>query len=257
MMVLKGYACSLDWPRPNHRPCGDIDIWLFGQQKGADKLVESLEFRVDRSHHHHTVFDWGGFAVENHYDFVNVHARRSSRELEKVFKELGQDDSHFVELGGEKVYLPSPDLHALFLLKHSMTDFAAFFVTLRQVLDWAFFVKAHTREIDWKWLTKELEDFHMLDFFNTINAICVENLGFDVNIFPYIQFSPILKDRVLSDILTPEFKREVPKKLIPRFLYMFRRWKGNAWKHRICYKESLWSAFCSGIWNHLLKPAHI
>ena len=30
MMVLKGYACSLDWPRPDHRPCGDIDIWLFG-----------------------------------------------------------------------------------------------------------------------------------------------------------------------------------------------------------------------------------
>ena len=26
MMVLKGYACSLEWPKPNHRPCGDIDI---------------------------------------------------------------------------------------------------------------------------------------------------------------------------------------------------------------------------------------
>lgn len=24
MMVLKGYACSLDWPKPEHRPCGDI-----------------------------------------------------------------------------------------------------------------------------------------------------------------------------------------------------------------------------------------
>ena len=33
MMVLKGYACSLDWPKPEHRPCGDIDIWQFGQQK--------------------------------------------------------------------------------------------------------------------------------------------------------------------------------------------------------------------------------
>ena len=35
MMVLKGYACSLDWPKPEHRPCGDIDIWLFGKQKVA------------------------------------------------------------------------------------------------------------------------------------------------------------------------------------------------------------------------------
>ena len=31
MMVLKGYACSLDWPTPKHRPCGDIDIWQFGE----------------------------------------------------------------------------------------------------------------------------------------------------------------------------------------------------------------------------------
>lgn len=32
MMVLKGYACSIDWPKPEHRPCGDIDIW---QAKGG------------------------------------------------------------------------------------------------------------------------------------------------------------------------------------------------------------------------------
>ena len=138
MMVLKGYACSLDWPKPNHRPCGDIDIWLFVQQKEADAALEvwfkSLsgstcspsvqEFKIDSSHHHHTVFNWQGFMVENHYDFVNVHARKSSKELEKTFKELGADDSHSVEVMGEKVYLPSPNLHALFKLQiHQVQDF--------------------------------------------------------------------------------------------------------------------------------------
>ena len=39
MMVLKGYACSLDWPKPNHRPCGNIDIWQFGEQKKADAAL--------------------------------------------------------------------------------------------------------------------------------------------------------------------------------------------------------------------------
>ena len=52
MMILKGYACSLDWPKPEHRPCGDIDIWLFGQQKEADALVASEKgIKVDYSHH--------------------------------------------------------------------------------------------------------------------------------------------------------------------------------------------------------------
>ena len=39
MMLLKGYGLSLFYPVPEHRPCGDIDIWLFGRQPEADKLV--------------------------------------------------------------------------------------------------------------------------------------------------------------------------------------------------------------------------
>lgn len=262
MMVLKGYACSLDWPRPDHRPCGDIDLWLFGHQKEADAALAARfkkfkGFRIDNSHHHHSVFDWRDFMVENHYDFVNVHARRSSRELEKVFKELGRDDSHFVELGGEKVYLPSPDLHALFLMRHLVAHFTGASISLRQVLDWAFFVKAHTKEIDWEWLVEILDKYHMKEFYNSINAICVEDLGFDSSIFPYVQFDPKLKEKVLNDILSPEFSRESPKMLIPRLIHKFRRWRGNAWKHEMCYNESMWSAFWSGIWNHLLKPSSI
>ena len=87
MMVLKGYACSIDWPKPEHRPCGDIDIWLFGKQKEADALlVKDKGVIVDTSHHHHTVFDWGGFMVENHFDFINVHHHKSNAAFESLFK---------------------------------------------------------------------------------------------------------------------------------------------------------------------------
>ena len=67
MMVIKGYACGIDWPRPEHRPYGDIDIWQFGDYKKADALVENEKgIEVDNSHHHHTVFYWNDFMVENH-----------------------------------------------------------------------------------------------------------------------------------------------------------------------------------------------
>lgn len=271
MMVLKGYACSLNWPKPEHRPCGDIDIWLFGQQKEADAALEvwfkSLsgstcspsvqESKIDSSHHHHTVFNWQGFMVENHYDFVNVHARKSSKELEKVFKELGADDSHSVEVKGEKVYLPSPNLHALFLAKHMASHFTGANITLRQVLDWAFFVERHSSQIDQDWLIKILKDFHLNDFINIINAICVDELGFDAKIFPSVQFNPEIKSRVFNDIIHPEFEAASPKLLIPRLIYKYRRWQGNAWKQRLCYNETRWSAFWGGIWSLLLKPSSI
>ena len=208
-MVLKGYACSLNWPKPNHRPCGDIDIWLFGKQKEADVLLAKAKgIQIDKSHHHHTVFDWGDFMVENHYDFNHIYHHKSGPALERVFKELGKDDSHYVILKGEKVYTPSPNLHTLFLLKHSMTDFAAFCVTLRQVLDWGFHVKNYHEEIDWKWLSGVINQYHMKDFFDCINAICVEDLGFQPSIFPYVQFNPSLKEKVLADIFAPKYARE-------------------------------------------------
>lgn len=258
MMVLKGYACSLNWPRPKHRPCGDIDIWQFGEQRKADGLLTSEKgIQVDNSHHHHTIFTWGDFMVENHYDFINVYHHKSNEELEKIFKELGKDDSHFVELNGEKVYLPSPNLHALFLLKHTMNDFTSFSMTLRQVLDWGFFVEEHTKEVNWEWLIEVLKKFHMIEFYNTINAICVGDLGFDAKVFPSVQFRPDLKDKVLNDILYPKYSVSEPSRLIPRLVYKYRRWQGNAWKHELCYSESRWSAFWSGVWGHLLKPKSI
>ena len=86
MMVLKGYVCSMDWTKPEHRPCGDIDIWLFGKQKDADAvLTHEKGIEVDTSEHHHTTYYWGDFMVENHYDFINTHRHYSHRGLEQIF----------------------------------------------------------------------------------------------------------------------------------------------------------------------------
>ena len=269
MMVLKGYACSLDWPKPKHRPSGDIDIWLFGKQKEADAALEEWfksssgstcspsvqEFKIDSSHHHHTVFEWNDFSVENHYDFINVHHHKSHIKLEKIFKELGTDDSHFVDVNVERVYLPSPNLHALFLLKHAALHFVGTELTFRQVLDWAFFMEKHGKEVDWNMLYPIIEEHGMTPFLNIINAICVENLGFDASLFPTVQFNPVLKERVLNEVFNYKYSDDNTNSIIRRQINRYRRWKDNAWKHELCYKESMWSAFWSGVWGHLMKPS--
>lgn len=258
MMLLKGYACSLDWPRPNHRPTGDIDIWQFGQWKDADTaLTEEEGITINNSHHHHTVFEWNGFMVENHYDFINIHHHRSHANLEKIFKELGMDDSNSVDVDGERVYLPSPNLHALFLLKHAALHFVGTELTFRQILDWAFFIQKHGKDVDWEQLFPIIEEHGMVPFLNIINAICIEELGFDARIFPIIQFDEKLKDRVVNEVFASIYHGERISNLFKRQVVRYRRWKGNAWKHELCYRESMWSAFWSGVWGHLLKPKSI
>lgn len=255
MMVLKGYGLSLNYPVPEHRPCGDIDIWAFGQYREADAAIEKeFGISIDKSHHHHTVFSFRGYSVENHYDFVNVHGHRSSAKIESIFKRLAESDEYFTVIDGEKVYLPSPDLNALFLLRHTMSHFASTRMSLRQILDWAFFVEKNTNSIHWDWLQNVLEQFHMTDFFRCMNAICVEDLGFDSSIFPANPFLPEMKERVLADTLSPEFNEPAPSGRLPLVLYKYRRWRANNWKHRMCYKEGLLESFITLGWSHIVGP---
>lgn len=260
MMLLKGYACGMNWPRPEHRPCGDIDIWLFEKQKEADEALEASlkvqdpNFKIDTNHHHHTVFYWRDFIVENHYDFVNVHQNKTNAEIEKVLKELGRDDSYYFELYGERVYLPAPNLFALFLIKHTMLHFVLGEFSLRQLLDWAFFIEKHGKEVDWPWLLELFEKYGMMPAFNTLNAICVEDLGFEARIFPCVQFLPSIKDRVLTEIMFPEFDSHDPEGFFAKMIYKYRRWKGSGWKYKLCNNESRWSSFWNGIKGHIVKP---
>ena len=258
MMILKGYSCSLNWPKPEHRPCGDIDIWMFRKQKEADALMSTEKgIVIDKSHHHHTTFDWHGFTVENHYDFINIHHHKSNAEFDAILKGLGNDDINKAELFGEIFILPSANLQALFLIKHLAIHFAAESIYFRQVLDWGFHVQAHSKEIAWPWLVDVLKRYGMMDFYNSINAICVENLGFGSSIFPVVQYNPDLKEKVLNEIINPEFGVELPSGFISRVSFKFHRWRGSAWKHKICYQDSLWSAFWHGVWTHFLKPSSI
>lgn len=258
MMVLKGYACSLDWPNPEHRSCGDIDIWQFGEQQNADVcLMNEKGINVDMAQHHHTVFYWNGFMVENHFDFLNVHHHKSNMALETILKDLGSDSRYSTQINSEKIYLPSPNLHALFLLRHTMGHFAAEHVQLRQILDWAFLVKCHSKEIDWVWLEGILDKYGMMPMYQIMNAICVEDLGFDVVTFQSYKVDNQQKMRVLKEILEPEFGFGLPSGLRERTIFKIRRWYGSTWKHKLCYKESTWSAFWSGVKSHLLKPSSI
>ena len=118
-------------------------------------------------------------------------------------------------------------------------------------------MKAHGKDVDWEWLEDVLEQFEMKKLYDIFNAICVDDLGFDASIFNRVQFKPQIKERVLNDIMSPEFSEEEPNGLFPRVVFKYRRWKANGWKQELCYKGSRWSAFWFATWNHILKPSSI
>lgn len=260
MMVIKGYGLGLNYPNPIHRPCGDIDTWNFGKQKEADAVLSKEKgIEIDNSHRHHTVFDWNGYMVENHYDMLTVDANKTNMILESILKECAMDDSNYVDIGGEKVYLPSANFNALYLLRHMLMHFVGTKMNIRQLIDWGFFWEKQGNDVDVKWLSELLEKHHMSAFFNIINGICVEELGFQSTIFPSVHYIPEMKDRVLKEISQPEFDwlKAHDKNVFKRITFKYKRWKGGAWKRELCCGEGSFESFIWSVRSHLLKPASI
>ena len=206
MMLLKGYGLSLFYPVPEHRPCGDIDIWLFGRQPEADKLVaREWGVPVDVHKEHHTTFDVDGIMVENHYDFVNKETHASNARLERLFKQYAAQPGESVAVAGVAVYLPSEQLNALFLLRHAAVHFAAINIGLRHVLDWCVFVAHCHDRIDWPALYAVARETRMVGFLNCLNALCVDCLGLEAPSLPDFERDDELEKRVLDEILPGGF----------------------------------------------------
>lgn len=255
MMVLKGYGLSLDWPIPNHRVVGDLDIYNFGKWKEADDWVKKkCGIKIDDEHEHHTLFNFNGISVENHYDFINTKAHRDAPKIEKYLKQLAKKNCKEIEVQGTKIYLPSAQFNAIFLMRHMGQHFAGEHLNLRQVLDWGFFVRAHSHEVNWSAAISFIKQIGLYAFFNQINAICVDYLGFSTTYFPSIKRKSVLEKRILADVLHPEFAEVKPQKGLRRILaFKMRRWWQNRWKHTLVYDEPLLLQFFTLLLSHLRR----
>ena len=254
MMVLKGYGLAQNYPTPCHRPCGDVDIYLFGDQEKADKLLhEKLGITIDKSHHHHTVFQFEGESIENHYDFLNVHVRPSNKRIEKKLKELAYLDVN--DNFDDNIFFPSVEFNAIYLLRHCASHFASTEMTVRQILDWGFFMEKHHQEINWDEYIPYIKQEGMYRFYNLLGLFCMKHLGFDASIFHGL-YNDDLFERFSNEIMEPEFKDHENGKLLHSLSVKPRRWWHNRWKNRLCYPDSPWEEFIYGLWAKVLKPSH-
>lgn len=258
MLILKGYGLSLMYPVPQHRRCSDVDIWLFGEQQHADDIVrKKLGISIDEGRHHHTVFFVDGVMIENHYDFLNIHSHRSNRDIEARLKELAEQPES-ITIEGRTIYRPNANCHALFLLRHAAAHFAAVEIVLRHIIDWAMFIKHNHASIDWLWLREVCRNHNMELFLDAMNGLAIELCDIEASNLPDTTRRIDLEERILNDILTPEFTLPQPQSGTIRIVwYKLRRWWANRWKHKIVYSDSLMRTFFTQINSHLAKPKSI
>lgn len=253
MMVMKGLGCSLNYPVPSSRPCGDIDIWLFGNHQKANSLVESrFGAIVDYGNPHHSVFPFEDRMVENHASILDINVHKSNRYLNDLLVELADEAAPF-DINGQLVYLPSVRFNSIHLLRHMASDFATTNTNLKQVMDWATFV-IHN-DVDWNFVREITHKSQMNHFLDAINGICVRFLGYASELFPIEEKNVKLQERVLCEILENRYYGKLESSDssytitygLSKTATLFR----NRWKHKMVFDEGIFETFLWKLLNYL------
>lgn len=261
-VIMKGFGCFLNYPNPEFRPCGDIDIFLLDDNKkcnfdrGNRTIQKKLQVEVDPHSEHHSTFQFGGFTVENHKTVLDINSHKSNIYLNELLEELALS-SRVVKVDSQQVWLPSDKFYSIHLIRHMASDFATVTTSMRHVLDWATFV--NNNDVDWDFVHEVAHRANMHKFLDVVNGICVEYLRYPAEKFPIEMPDDKLRDRVLEDILYNTDKPDIPDcdlNLIEKLQYGFRksyRLYRNRWKYKMVYKESLLQSF----WTLALNRIYI
>lgn len=196
-LVLKGYGLSLFYPVPEHRPCGDIDIYLFGDYSRGNRLAERSGIPVDPPTTKHTTFRFGDSAVENHRTIVDTGRNRRHRHLETALEELAAEGAVKTSVdypagdaaddsddAAAHVWLPSATLNAVYLPAHAAAHFRGGELALRTLCDWARFLEAEGAGIDRAVAGRLLKRAHLDRFAALMTSFAEEHLGLPAQGFP-------------------------------------------------------------------------
>lgn len=232
MLLMKGFGLSLNYPVPNHRPSGDIDVYLFGYGSFGDHMAQKFfKCEVKQNEDKHSVFSIDGISVENHACFVNDTVHPSLKGLNEFFvAEAEKSVEH--QVGGAHILLPSVMFNALFLPFHCAGHFVHGEATIRQLCDWTCFVKRYGVVVDWDAVRVLAERYGFLKFYCCLNGIVKDCLGIPAGCLPDWPRDRKLEQRVLNEILTP------PKScttLASKVLRYF----SSGWKYRMVHNDSM------------------
>ncbi len=244
MLLLKGLGLSRDYPLPEHRECGDIDIYLYGQSDKGDRVLHEIGAHLYFDVPKHSEYVWDGVLIENHRTILNVRRNRTERELNALLvRLLEKDGTHGLAPG---IQTPPATFNAIFLIRHAAVHFQKEGIVLRHLCDWACFLTRHWDEIDHALFRTAMEDYRMDRFADLMTAAAVEYLGAEV---PGPECEAGMLGRFMEEVLTLS---PMPDKPLPRLLRKLSGPYRNRWRLREVLRTPVWRYYYDtvrGQWN--------
>lgn len=253
-MILKGLGLSLYYPRPQLRPFGDIDIYLFDKFDDGNRIMDKYGCSVDDSYYRHYEFGFGGFNIENHRCFVETRINDTNKYIENELQSIVSDTTSTPSLAG--ILLPSPNFNALFLARHASWHFARESIRLRDLCDWALFLNAEIGNIDMNRYMEQLRKSGLERFVSIMTDICKDKLGLDMTL-PISRHYPELNERVFNDVIN--FRKPKLKNVgtVKRFVRKLQMRIQRKWCYDLVVPDSFYGNTLYSIANYVTHPSSI
>ena len=255
-LVMKGFSLGRLYPRPEHRPCSDMDCFLqwSGQVENRHEasergnvLAEENGLKVDRSYYKNSKILQKGLTVENHQYLLPIKGSRKAKKFESHLRSWIYDGSNEY-IAGTKLIAPTPFFDSIYVLAHAQEHFLNEGIALRHVCDWAMVLKAYSTKVDWGEWKKTCREYGLLSFGHAMSRLAKNICGVTI---PFDCPSNEEADRrLLDDILYRKGHtsgRTAFQTRVDLVKGMFR----NRWKYQV-FSDTNAFMFCTRrVWGYL------
>ena len=180
-LLLKGQGLAQVYERPLWRSCGDVDLFLFGDNYEKAKsfllpLATSVEKEYQREMHLGMVVK--GFVVELHGTLYCGLSPRVDSELDAIKRAVLYDgEVGCWQNGDTHVFTLSVEDNAVYVFTHILQHFFKGGVDLRQICDWCRLLWKNSDNIDLKKVEARINRMGLMSEWKAFGSFAVEYLG--------------------------------------------------------------------------------
>ena len=242
--ILKGQGTALYYEHPEHRQCGDIDIWVEGERDEILSFIKKQGLVTDGIDYQHTnVKFFNDVEVEVHFVPSFMYSPSTNIRLQKFFRKKA--DIQFYNYD-DKVDFPHTtlDFDLVFSMVHIYRHIFSEGIGLRQLMDY-YYILQYSTEVQRKEAFDVLRSLRMKSFVGGIMWILKECFCMK-EVYELCPVNDKHGKFLLSEIMTAgnfghydeRVRRVNPQKRLKRGVYQLRR---NLHFVRYYPSEVLWA----------------
>ena len=190
-VLLKGQGIARNYPRPELRQCGDIDLYVgIGKEEVVHDILAPIAMKIDgkdclyiNKHFHVTMA--GGVEVEVHR-YTDNHLTEKLETIYQDASDKGVTENLVVyDFLGTPVNTPADNFNAFYIFNHLFHHFITSGIGLRQFCDWMIFLHKHKGDIKLDYLEQLLNDMNLMMPWKAFGCVLVKMLGMPQGDFPF------------------------------------------------------------------------